>query len=384
MKWTFKGFCNATYALVVCSQGLCVMVARAQTRNSDSDASSVELPRSMGSLGDSMTAAALASFKRQEGNLPWEQIRFVLTILNFKLSGSSYSAVEDRHLSWAAGMDDGMRVMSHAQRLTFLGRNQGRLKVFNASISGAEVEDLLNDQWPKMNEWSLANLGQEAPDYLTVLIGANDVCSNSTAEMTPLNVYHARLYSLIDEIARRSPKTKILMSSLPNIEKLRKVAYNQRLFGWGPLEKCQDVWALSEMCPTLTLIDDAREREIVANRVIDINYAMMDVANRVNDGGRRDQVRVSRKIYEQEFSANDISMDCFHPNVDGQARLSYQTWSDTWWGRDWTLGDDMAVRRGKPNARKCFARNAKGELKESVCPSLDARDRTRNPASLAK
>jgi hypothetical protein len=93
---------------------------------------------------------------------------------------------------------------------------------------------------------------------------------------------------------------------------------------------------------------------------------------------------VSRKIYEQEFSANDISMDCFHPNVDGQARLSYQTWSDTWWGRDWTLGDDMAVRRGKPNARKCFARNAKGELKESVCPSLDARDRTRNPASMKK
>jgi hypothetical protein len=215
-----------------------VLGARARAQAVATD---YEIPRSMGSLGDSMTAAALASFKRQEGNLPWEQIRFVLTVLNFKLSGS-YSAVEDRHLSWAAGMDDGMRVMSHAQRLTFLGRNTGRLKIYNAAISGAEVEDVLNDQWPRLHEWSLNTLHQEAPDYLTVLIGANDVCSDSTAEMTPLNVYYARLYSVIDEIARRSPKTKILMSSLPNIEKLRKVAFNQRLFGWGPLEKCQDVW----------------------------------------------------------------------------------------------------------------------------------------------
>jgi len=323
------------------------------------------IPNSIGALGDSMTAAALASYKRQEGILPWKQVSFLLTVIEYGLT-KDYGVLESRELSCATGITDGARVVSHAHRLGYLNLER-EVQIYNAAVSGEIVDDVLHQQWPAMREWSERELGQAAPDYVTILIGANDVCADKTDQMTSTNDYYNKLYRTVEDIMVRSPKTRIMISTLPNIEKLRKVAANARLMGWGPFSKCQDLWRTINLCYTLTLEDNFAERQKVKERVDDFNIAMHEVARSIN-ADFADHVRVTNKTFEVDFTANDLSMDCFHPNPLGQEKLSKVTWSDTWWGKNWTPVKDMDIRRKTQTNKKCYGRDSRGDLTEVACP----------------
>ena len=286
------------------------------------------IPNSMAALGDSMTAGALAGFSRQNANLPWLQSMLVIKGLMFGITGKT-RYFERRDLSWATGSNPGTVTKSHARRIASLPRAE-KLKVYNAAVSGTSIEDVLLDQVPDMFEWSFKKLNKPAPDYVTVLIGANDACAKRASEMTTVSSYHLKMESIVHQVLVRSPTSRILLANLPNIEKLRTVAKDAKLIGWGPLKKCKDLWKLTKMCPTLTLIDDPTEREIVSQRIKDYNQVMVDVANRAREE-YGDRIRVSNKIYNTAFTADHLAVDCFHPNATGQDLMSRVTWDDAWW-----------------------------------------------------
>jgi len=316
-----------------------------------------DLPRSMGSLGDSITGGALAGFSRQNGWMPWVQANLLLRILSFKIF-EDYEKIEDRNLNWSSGLNNGTFVISHARRLIELhGGVESRLKVYNAAVSGAEVQDLIDDQWPRLRQWSQSTLKQSAPDYVTVFIGANDVCAGEVPAMTSLSDYNERLSVLIDDIVSSSSRTKVLISTLPNIEKLREVAKNASA-NIATLNKCEDVWRAFNLCPTLTLLQDVDDRREVATRVKGYNHIIENIAYTVNareDQG--DRVRVVSGLYNLEFAPDDLSIDCFHPNPVGQNRLSVETWKRSWWGHLHDEVRDAQLKHRVGNGQNCRRAN---------------------------
>lgn len=289
-----------------------------------------ELPKTMGSIGDSMTAGALASFRRQHFILPWEQIRILAKLVHYGTS-RDMDAVEARHLSWAGGYDKHRKVYSHSYRLSAMaGLDDRAIPTANVAVSGAESADIY-DQMLRLNEWSENNHDQAYPDYVTLMIGPNDVCADSAREMVSDTDYYSNVTNVVDEILSKSPKTKIMMGGIPNIESLRRVARKARLHVGL---KCEQLWKTIKICPTLTTIDDPNERAMVANRVAQYNTALRDIASTRSES-HGDRIRYANKPYEMEFTSKDLSVDCFHPNPEGQQKLADSTFESTWWADKW-------------------------------------------------
>jgi lysophospholipase L1-like esterase len=295
------------------------------------DAEETRMPASMGSLGDSMTAGALAMFKRQDFVLPWTEFMVALRAIAFGLT-NKLSTVESRKLSWAAGYDTARRVESHSYRLTQIQHLKKQIPTYNAAISGAESEHVLATQVDRLSEWSLKTVKKPFPDYVTLMIGPNDACADSTDQMVDTNTYYSNVSKVIDEMLARSPDTKIVVGSIPNIETLRGVAKDARLY-WGI--SCGELWEKTKLCPTLTTLSDPYQRAIVAARIQDYNSALQQIVEtRRADFG--DRIRFAEQTYKEVFTANELSIDCFHPNSHGQDRIANATWNASWWTKEWT------------------------------------------------
>ncbi len=316
-------------AIVLALAGLSVE-ARALAEHSDPKAR-VTLPASIGAFGDSMTAGALAMFRRQDFVLPWTELLVALRALAFGIT-RNFDNVEARKLSWAAGFDKHRRVESHGFRLAKLhGLDRGALPTMNAAISGAESGDMVAKQIRSMTDWSARTLGQAFPDYVTLMIGANDVCMDRVDQMISPRTYYANVTRVVDEVLLRSPRSRLVVSALPNIEILREVARDARLY-WGV--KCEQLWKAVKFCDTLTLLTDPEDRRRVARRVVEYNEVLRDIveSRRRNFG---DRIRFAPDTYQARFSADDLSIDCFHPNARGQAQLAERTWKASWWTEEW-------------------------------------------------
>lgn len=316
------------------SSGLASFLALATTASAVADTNEtavqneVPVPLSMGALGDSITAGAMANYRRKDAV---QTLPLFLAQALAAFAKNDFTPFERRDYSWSTGhFGLPVEVKSHARRLKELLPFGTNFKVKNAAVSGAESLDVLQDQWPKLRQWSHDKLGRSAPEYVTLLIGANNVCRDLVEDMTPTEVFMSHVGGVMDEILATSPDTHIMVSALPAIETLRDVASDSKLLGFAPAETCRDFWELANVCFTLTREEDPARRAMVAERVRDYNLALRHYAEtrRAQYG---DRVRVSWNVYEGRFTDNDISVDCFHPNPEGQNKIADYTWTNSWW-----------------------------------------------------
>lgn len=290
------------------------------------------VPQSMAALGDSMTAGLFANFKRQDFILPFSNLWAIFEIIDYLLQGKNIMRLERPYtLSWSTGLDRESDVLSHAGRIGHYWGSHRRIAVHNFAVSGAESQDI-EDQVDAMRDWSYTHLGRRAPEYVTLLVGANDACGESIDEMTPVSRFQSNVRHNIQRILASDSRTKILVSSLPNIENLRNVAYNARLRLIPPFTRCYKLWEAANLCPTLTMLNTKRERNAVAARIIEYNDALREIVQE-EAAIRGDRVRFAPKVYDVPFTKSDLSADCFHPNKYGQQMLSDATWKSTWWAR---------------------------------------------------
>jgi lysophospholipase L1-like esterase len=212
-----------------------------------------------------------------------------------------------------------------------LGLKSGR-NVINESVTGDASQELLMSQIHNLNKASRSRFGTQYPDYVTLLIGANDACAETPEEMEDLGTFYARFYMVTEELLWNSPKTHVLVSHLPNIEKIRAIAKDASVFGFDTLgiTTCQDLWETINLCPTFTTLSDPIERQKVSTRISQYNQVMTDVTKQLR-GRYGDRLRLSKRAYEVEFTPDHLSLDCFHPNARGQNRLAEETWKDSWW-----------------------------------------------------
>ncbi|HEX6128707.1 MAG TPA: PKD domain-containing protein [Candidatus Limnocylindria bacterium] len=242
-------------------------------------------PASMAAVGDSITQAASTG-----GSL-----------------GADYP-----ENSWATGTN--ATVNSHYQRLLALNPAISGA-AYNLSVSGAKMADL---------QGQMQQAVALQPDYLTVLIGGNDICTDTEAQMTSVADFRAQFQAAMATISAGSGDTNVYVVSIPRVLGLWELFRNNwwARFIWSVGDICQSLLAN----PTSTQTADVERRARVAQRNIDFNQVLFEVCSAAPrclwDGWA---------AYGTEFTTSDVSGDYFHPSIAGQAKLASVSWAIGYW-----------------------------------------------------
>jgi lysophospholipase L1-like esterase len=213
--------------------------------------------------------------------------------------------------SWSTGTR--ASVESHYARIlvaqpAILGRN------YNQAVSGARMSGL-PAQMQQVNDRGVA--------YVTILIGANDMCTRTVAGMTSVADFRSQFERAMAALSAGSPRARIYVVSIPDVFRLWVIFKDNLLarVAWRTLDICQ---SLLER-PRSTELLDVRRRMTVRQRNIDFNTQLAAVcATYIHC--RFDQ----NAVFSDRFQPEDVSRrDYFHPSLQGQRRLARVAWSAT-------------------------------------------------------
>jgi lysophospholipase L1-like esterase len=237
------------------------------------------LPSSMAAVGDSITRAAS--------------------------TGGSLGADAPQN-SWSTGTN--ATVNSHSLRLQALG---AQLATHNLAVSGARMVHL---------DGQMANVVAVQPDYVTVLIGGNDLCTDTVAQMTSVADYRAQFATAMGRLMAGTQETVVYVVSVPDVYQL----WNLFKGNWW----ARFIWAAAGICqsllanPTSTQQSDVDRRETVRQRNIAYNAELADVC------AAYARCRFDNNAaFNSTFTSSDVSGDYFHPSIAGQAKLASVSWT---------------------------------------------------------
>jgi lysophospholipase L1-like esterase len=252
------------------------------TRSKSASPVQPSLPGSMASAGDSITRA-------------------------FDLDGRHFLQ-DSPEESWASGTDPA--VNSHYVRLVAANPTIAG-KVYNDARVGAKMEALRGQ---------LAMAAAQQVDYLTILMGANDLCTTSVAAMTPTATFEAQFDQALAGFLGADRGAHVLVSSIPDVFRLWDALHTNPL--------AQITWNLVHICPSMLSAGatDAERQQVVAQEQAD-NAALASVCRRY-DRCRFD----GNAVFNVSFAAADVSsVDYFHPSLSGQKNLAAVTWAAGYW-----------------------------------------------------
>jgi lysophospholipase L1-like esterase len=214
--------------------------------------------------------------------------------------------------SWSTGYSPSDGVTSQYERIATLHpaiTGHG----YNDAVSGAKASGLSTQ---------VSAAVTQKPDYVTLLIGANDLCTSSASTMTSTVNFTNQVRAALATLHTGLPKgATIFVSSIPNIYQLRSVLQGN----WV----ARFVWATAGICPSMLASSNTETlRQQVVTREREFNLALSEAC------GQYAQCRWDgNSTYNYTFSASQIStLDYFHPSLSGQAALAQVTWKASWWG----------------------------------------------------
>jgi lysophospholipase L1-like esterase len=236
------------------------------------------LPRVMAATGDSITRAT---------NVNWYY---------FLRDGVEYS--------WSTGTNSA--VNSHYQRLLAVDPKLAG-NAFNDASRGARMSDL----GAQLN----AAANQRA-DYVTILMGANDICTSSVTTMTPTATFEAQFRAALGTFIAARRNARVFVASIPNVYRLWSILHNNPLAvaTWNLFGTCQSMLSGSNT--------EEQRQQVLAQEAAD-NAALARVCQAFR------QCRWDNyAVYNISFTTADIStVDYFHPSVTGQSTLAATTWA---------------------------------------------------------
>ena len=208
--------------------------------------------------------------------------------------------------SWSTGTSS----YSHYRRIQTLNPAiTGRS--YNQALTGADMADLVGQVQGAVGR---------GVQYVTILMGANDVCASNEAGMTPVSVFRDQFAAAMASLTAGLPSARVFVSSIPDIFQLFSL-YRYDL-------AANSVWAIAGICqsmlayPFSNLPGDVARRARVRQRNIDYNAALAEVCAWYTRC-RFD----SNAVFNTVFVRSDVTTrDYFHPSVNGQAKLAAITW----------------------------------------------------------
>jgi lysophospholipase L1-like esterase len=213
--------------------------------------------------------------------------------------------------SWSTGAS--ATVNSHFRRI--LAANPAIAgRSYNDAETGADMGDL--------NAQAARAVAQRA-EYVTILIGGNDLCASSEAGMAPVATFRAQFEAAMQTLSSGLPDARIYVVSVPDVYRLWEI-YRTSLAArlvWTTAGICQSMLAN----PGSTAPADVARRARVRQRNIDYNTQLAQVCA-LYIHCRYD----ANAAFETDFVRSDVSsLDYFHPTVSGQAKLAAVSWSAT-------------------------------------------------------
>jgi hypothetical protein len=210
--------------------------------------------------------------------------------------------------SWSTGTNTS--VNSHYRRLLAAGAPiSGRN--FNDAVSGADMADL-NAQ--------VQRAVAQGAQYVTILMGANDVCAANEADVTDPEVFEQQFRTAMATLSAGLPNARVYVVSIPRVYRLWSVLRGSASarFTWTLFGICQSMLAN----PGSTAPADEQRRLRVDAKNAEFNVRLSEVcAEYVHC--RFD----NNTVFNYPFTATHVSSrDYFHPSITGQAVLSAETW----------------------------------------------------------
>ena len=213
--------------------------------------------------------------------------------------------------SWSTGYAGWDGVLSHYERLRALnpaitGRNA------NDSVSGARMSDA-----PGQAQRAVS----QRAGYVTIEMGANDICRSSPSTMTPVETFRSQFQETLRVLDAGLPgRSRIFVASIPNIYRLWELYHGDVL--------AEFVWDIANICQSLLSTErtDA-DRQLVRQHNTALNAVLAEECGKVArcryDGNA---------VFDYDFAKADVSkLDYFHPSLTGQAHLASVTWAHSWW-----------------------------------------------------
>jgi len=250
---------------------------------------------------------------------------------------------------WSTGYNSSDAVNSLNERLEMLQpasyyeNNSTRDAIFNHAESGAVMADFVG-QANAVVAASGSVPGGEVGD-VTVLLGNNDMCADSLAEITAPALFEAQYRSGLNALAG-SPATRnarIDVISIPAIYWLWHAKHSSFT--------CRFIWAIGGVCQALLsgantgCVSTASELDPDQNDYGDLpgsacyrrkqlhaairdiyNPILQNVLQEYINNGQLPNARYT-DIFDVMFESADINTgDCFHPSITGHARLADTAW----------------------------------------------------------
>jgi hypothetical protein len=192
-----------------------------------------------------------------------------------------------------------------------------RIKRRNSAITGHAYNNAVTGARMAAAADQASAAGAQRVAYVTVLLGANDLCTSSPATMTSTDTFRAQFGQAMVTLKRQLPEARIFVSSLPDIYQLWKVLHTNRV--------ARTVWATAGICPSMlgATRTEAQRQQVVAREGA-FNQILADTCHQYGPNCRWD----GGATYNYKFSASQVSiLDFFHPDLDGQAALARVTWA---------------------------------------------------------
>jgi lysophospholipase L1-like esterase len=271
-------------AVVLCVAAPWVVLVNGSATAGASTPAAAALPSSMAALGDSITQAA---------------------------DDCCSYAVHPQD-SWSTGNGwPANGILSQYQRILALHPSIAG-HAYNDSVPGATVAD---------TEGQAEEAVAQGAQYVTILIGANDLCTNTIAEMTTTAAFQSAFQSTMTTLESGLPTgAHIFVSSIPNLYQLWSILHTN--------PTAQGVWSLVGICQSMLAASntEAQRQQVVAQEEAD-NAVLAQVCTQYANCRWDDDA-----TFDTAFTPADVStLDYFHPSQLGQANLAAITWASSWW-----------------------------------------------------
>ena len=212
--------------------------------------------------------------------------------------------------SWSTGSTSYDGIASHYERI----------KQLNPAITGHGSNDAVTGAKMAAAPTQAGQTVGQGARYVTILLGANDLCTSSPSTMTSTDSFRASFSQAMTTLMAQDRDPYVFVSSLPNLYQLWQVLHTNSLARWA--------WANFHICQSmLGATRTETDRQLVVSREQAFNQILADFCASYSrcrwDGGA---------VYRYEFTASQVSaLDFFHPSLSGQAALARVTWAASWW-----------------------------------------------------
>jgi lysophospholipase L1-like esterase len=212
--------------------------------------------------------------------------------------------------SWSTGSTSYDGIASHYERIRQL----------NSAITGRGYNDAVTGAKMSAAPGQATQAVGQGARYVTILLGANDLCTSSPSTMTSTTTFRAYFSQAMATLLAPGQDRYVFVSSIPNIYQLWQVLHGNSL--------ARTVWAAANICQSML---GATRTEAQRQQVVDRERAFNQILAEVCASYSRCRWD-NKAVYNYQFSASQVSsLDFFHPSLSGQAALARVTWGASWW-----------------------------------------------------